>query len=208
MLVGPYGTEHTVHKDLLCNKSPFFSAAVNDHWKEGQEGRVPLPNDDPAVFALYIQWIYRGRIFSRQDMGDTGGNQQEIKLLVDAFVLGEKLQDQDFKDAVIDSLVYAVDTPDEQDKKWYPTPSAVDSAYRGTPESSPLRRLMVDMHFFHGHPEWLDETYNTEFLRDVARLFLQDRSDYVTRADRTTAQVAGCTYHCHEAESACYKSWL
>ena len=47
-------------------------------------------------------------------MTDTGGNQREINLLIDAFILGEKLQDQSFKDAVIDSLVHAVDTPDGQ----------------------------------------------------------------------------------------------
>ena len=45
-------------------------------------------------------------------MTDTGGNREEIDLLVEAFVLGKKLQDQNFKDAVIDSLVHAVDTPD------------------------------------------------------------------------------------------------
>lgn len=195
-----------MHKDLICYKSPYFSLAVKDHWKEGREGRVPLPDDDPAAFALYIQWIYRGRICSSQDMGETEGNREEMNLLIEAFVLGEKLQDRDFRDAVIDSLIQAVDTPDAQNKKWYPPPATVDRAYRATPESSPLRRLLVDMYYFHGRPEWLDEASNAEFVRDLARIFLQGRTDNVTRADRTTAKLAGCSYHCHGAENACYKS--
>ena len=202
--VGPEQCEHTVDKDLLCEKSPYFSAATKDCWPVDDEGRIPLPNDDPAVFALYMQWIYRGRIFSRQDMGDTGGNREEIDLLIEAFVLGEKLQDQECRDAVVDCLVDAVDTPDGQDKRWYPTPGAIDRAYRGTPEGSPLRRLLVDMYFFRGCPEWLDEASNAEFLRDLARAFLQDRESFATRADHTTAQLAGCSYHGHGIESACY----
>jgi hypothetical protein len=199
--VGPDESQHTLHKDLLCKKSPYFTAAANDCWKEGQEGRVPLPNDDPAAFALYVQWVYRDRIFSSQDMGDTGGNREEIDLLIEAFVLGEKLQDQNFKDAVIDSLV---DTPDGQDTRWYPRSAAVDRAYKGTPESSPLRKLLVDMHFFHGCADWLNGATNVDFLRDLAKDFLQDREGFVTRTDRTRAQLAGCSYHSHGTENRCY----
>jgi hypothetical protein len=210
VVVGPDQYEHTVHKDLFCEKSPYFSTATKEHWQEGQEGRVtlPLPNDDPAVFALYIQWVYRGRIFCRQDMGDTGGNREEIDLLIEAFVLGEKLQDQEFRDALVDCLIHAVDTPDGQDKRWYPTPSAVDRAYRGTPDSSPLRRLLVDMYFFHGRREWLDEATNADFLRDLARDLLQGRGSFASKVDQTTAQLAGCSYHCHGAENLCYCNLL
>jgi hypothetical protein len=44
-------------------------------------------------------------------MSDTKGNREEVDLLIEAFVLSEKLQDQDFKDAIIDSLIHVVDTP-------------------------------------------------------------------------------------------------
>jgi len=206
ILVGPDKFQHTVHKDLLCQKSPYFSAAANDCWKEGQEGRVPLPDDDPAAFVLYVQWLYRGRIFSSQDIGDTGGNREEINLLIEAFILGEKLQDQNFKDAVIDSLVHAVDTPDGQDTRWYPRSAAVDRAYKGTPESSPLLKLLVDMHFIHGCADWLNGATNADFLRDLAKDFLQDREGFVTRTDRTRAQLAGCSYHSHGTENSCYSS--
>jgi hypothetical protein len=205
VLVGPDQSEHAVHAALLCEKSPYFAAATKQHWKEGQEGRVPLSTDDPAAFGLYVQWIYRNRIFSFQDAGDTGGNLEEVKLLVEAFVLGEKLQDQDFRDAVLDSLIHAVDTPDGQDVRWYPTATTIDRAYKGTPEGSPLRKLLVDMHFFHGRREWLNGAVNIDFLRDLARDLLDDRGNsFSPKTDRTTARLAGCSYHGHGADHACY----
>lgn len=137
-------------------------------------------------------------------MTDTGGNQREINLLIDAFILSEKLQDQSFKDAVIDSLVHAVDTPDGQNIRWYPKSAAVDRAYSGTPEKSPLRKLLVDMHFFHGHADWLDEPISADFLKDLAKDFLHDREGIVTRTDRTRTQLAGCSYHSHGAKNTCY----
>jgi hypothetical protein len=77
-------------------------------------------------------------------------------VLIGAFVFGEKVQDGDFKDAVIDALIHTIATPDEEGTFWYPTKQLVDRAYTGTPEGSPIRRLLVDMHAFHGKRCWLD----------------------------------------------------
>jgi hypothetical protein len=141
-------------------------------------------------------------------MSDTKGNREEVNLLIEAFVLSEKLQDQDFKDAIIDSLIHAVDTPDRQDTRWYPRSATIDRAYRGTPENSPLRKLLVDIHFFYGHTDWLDKATNTDFLRDLTKEFLRDRGDLVTRSNRTKSQLASCSYYSHSTENTCYRSVL
>lgn len=139
-------------------------------------------------------------------MGNTRGNREEIDLLIEAFVLGEKLQDQNFKDAVTDSVVHTVNTPDDEDIRWYTRSVTIDRAYRGTPKGSPLRKLLVDMHFFHGRADWLEGATNADFLKDLAKDFLQDREGFVTRTDRTRAQLAGCSYHSHGTENRCYSS--
>ena len=41
-------------------------------------------------------------------------NRHEFNVLIGAFVFGEKVQDGDFKDAIIDALIYTVATPDEK----------------------------------------------------------------------------------------------
>jgi hypothetical protein len=51
-----------VHEALLSERSEFFTSASKEERKEGQEHRVPLPDDAPSVVDLYVQWIYGGRI--------------------------------------------------------------------------------------------------------------------------------------------------
>lgn len=72
LLVGEEEDQYVVHEDLLCSRSPFFAAAVKKAWNEGQERRVPLPDDNNDVIKLYAQWLYGGRIFSRPMGGEVG----------------------------------------------------------------------------------------------------------------------------------------
>jgi hypothetical protein len=134
-------------------------------------------------------------------------NGHEFKVLIGAFVFGEKVQDGDFKDAVIDALIHTVATPDEEGAFWYPTKQLVDRAYTGTPEGSPIRRLLVDMHAFHGKRCWLDGQRNVDFLADLAGYLLRDRSEHSQALDSTTPDMSGCQYHHHRGEkSVCYSA--
>jgi hypothetical protein len=92
--------------------------------------------------------------------------------LIGGFVFGEKIQDGNFKDAVLDALVHTVTTPNEKGVCWYPTKSWVDQAYVGTPEGSPIRRLLEDMYTYHGKADWLDGQKNVDFLADLAGCLL------------------------------------
>ena len=143
-----------------------------------------------------------------EESGQAGcKNGHEFKVLIGAFVFGEKVQDGDFKDAVIDALIHTVATPDEEGAFWYPTEQLVDRAYTGTPEGSPIRRLLVDMHAFHGKRCWLDGQRNVDFLADLAGYLLRDRSEHSQALDSTTPETSGCQYHQHRGEeSVCYSA--
>jgi hypothetical protein len=103
-------------------------------------------------------------------------NGHECNVLIGAFVFGEKVQDGDFKDAVIGALIHTVATPDEKGVRWYPTAQSVNQAYTGTPEGSPIRRLLVDTYTFHGRKDWLDGQKMVDVLADLAGCLLRDRS--------------------------------
>lgn len=146
---------------------------------------------------------------ARGEKGDQAErkNRHEFNVLIGAFVFGEKVQDGDFKDAVIDALIYTAGSPDEKGTYWYPIGRTVDRAYTGTPEGSPIRRLLVDMHAFHGRRHWLDGQRNVDFLADLAGYLLRDRSEHSQTLDSTTPDVSGCQYHHHLGEkSACYST--
>lgn len=140
-----------MYEVLLTKHSVFFESATKKEWKEGQERRVKLPDDTLSVVNLYAQWLYSDRILSRKspDQADDQ-NMAELKLLIKAFIFGEKIQDGHFKDALIDALIHSVNTTNNDGKNWYPGSSLVNCAYEGTPEGSPLRKLLVDMHMFRG----------------------------------------------------------
>lgn len=58
---------------------------------------MKLPEDQPGIFELYLQWLYFGKIYykNRHDDG-------EHETLVDAYIMGDKLLDTTFQDRVID----------------------------------------------------------------------------------------------------------
>lgn len=208
LVVGTDEREFPVHQQRLCERSPYFTAAAKADWKEGREHRVPLPYDNPSAVGLYIQWIYSGKIFTRP--GKQEGEIEdkptysEALLLVEGFIFGDKVQDGDFKDAIVDAMIASINTTGKDDKHWYPSGPAVDRAYEGTPEGSPLRKLMVDIHVNHGGREWLEGVTNVEFVKDLAEDLYIDRESTAFRTNPTASHLKSCRYHHHGAEGPCY----
>lgn len=61
VLVGtekPCAREFFAHEALICQRSRFFANAMNGSWIESDERKVPLPEDEPDVFALYLKVLY------------------------------------------------------------------------------------------------------------------------------------------------------
>lgn len=58
-IVAGAGEAHfTVHKDLICKMSGFFTAACSSAWAEGKNGVVRLPTVEADTAKLYIHWVY------------------------------------------------------------------------------------------------------------------------------------------------------
>jgi hypothetical protein len=102
--------EFTIHQNFLCERSLYLAAATKEHWKQWQEHRVPLPDDDCLAVGMYVQWTYGRKIFSRPSRGQADDKLvcDEHSLLVDAFIFGEKIQDGLFMDAIIDSIIASI----------------------------------------------------------------------------------------------------
>ena len=64
MVVGPTGNTRTSHlpKKLLVNASPFFAAALNESFAEATSEVINLPEDNTDAFALFIRWLFVGKI--------------------------------------------------------------------------------------------------------------------------------------------------
>ncbi|KAL7756501.1 hypothetical protein ACKLNR_013494 [Fusarium oxysporum f. sp. zingiberi] len=49
---------YQVHKVIVCPRSSFFTAACSGKFKEGQEGKINLPDDDPDAVREMIHYLY------------------------------------------------------------------------------------------------------------------------------------------------------
>jgi hypothetical protein len=198
--VGPLEVEFVVHEDILCKSSPFFASACKEEWKQGREHYIPLKGDEPSIVDLYLQWIYTGRIFSRPS--DEGGSEGEgeLGILVEGYIFGEKVQNVDFKDAVLDAIVKCFPIPSKKNKVCCPPVLCVDKAYGGTPEGSQLRKLLVAIYATRGSRAWLRGTTSMEFLADLAARLLDERKWPTTGLDLT-----GCEFHQHGDDEPCYR---
>lgn len=197
-----------VHKDLICKSSAFFRSALSHGWKESKEQTVRLVEEDPEIFELYIHWLYRGMIAAFSARPDDFGMAQYLQM-ARAYVLGDKLQDDDFCDAAIDVFMegcqqaawgIGCDTEICRDE-------VITNIYDNTPESSKLRQMVVDVHTYHGSGGWLPEHVAQAFVHSVASKLLSITQGDMEREDPTYTY-NNCKYHKHGPDpKLCYREW-
>jgi len=211
--VGPKKKAFTVYEKVITKASGFFEEELDREFKMSRERTVSLPNDTPEVFSVYKHWLYSHAIFSQMtEAQNKKQSWKEFTLLSDTYMFGEKIQDSDFKDAVLDSLIEKA-----MEEVQYPS-HILPAIYEGTQDGSPLRRFMVDFFAWHGYGGLLTgknlngDFGNPELRGDLLRALLAVRDENPslswTEMMKYAPYVAGtCTYHDHNAsETPCYKT--
>ncbi|KAF2993354.1 hypothetical protein E8E13_001164 [Curvularia kusanoi] len=122
---------------------------MKPEWAEHREQRnaIELLDDDTESVSDYIKWLYGGTIVrklypkSEEDSREKKAEEAEkvFVSLARAYVLGEKIIDVKYKNAVVRAVVVAM-----TDSDWSMGPESVGLVYSGTPPGSPLRRLIVE----------------------------------------------------------------
>jgi len=102
--------EFYIHETLLRASSGLFDSALKTEWKEGQEAAVHIPHYKPAIFGLWLKFLYTGRIYMAEE--DMDGkprpkltDRAEFATWRDLYALGDYIRDNDFKDALIDAMI-------------------------------------------------------------------------------------------------------
>ena len=191
-----------VHEELLRTTSPFFVASLKKEWIEGKERIIPLPDDEMDIVELYVQWLYRNKIYTRKPKEHLAKESDEYDTLIEAFIFGEKMEDDCFKDTIIDAIIACSVTEDVTGKCRNPIGPRVDRAYDGTPPGSSLRRLLLDIHLQRGHEGWVNETQNAEFLRALTKALYNIRPQQTASAP-LNGRGSSCIYH-HHGDNPCY----
>ena len=151
----PDQQDFLVHESLLKSRAEYFSRAMNGNWLETDTRVIELPEDEPEVFALYLNHIYTGKLHTMTLNRDNidALPREEFKHVVGAeydsifgvYVLAERLNDPITRDAAI-TAVFDLAEQQTSDGDWrLPPPSSIRLVYDRTPEKSAARRLLADM---------------------------------------------------------------
>jgi hypothetical protein len=184
----------TVHEGIVKASSEFVRLALRGEWKEASTRQIPLPDDEPAVFSVYQQWLYNSLIHTvRQDLGFVSESDIEYELLVKAYIFGEKIIDVAFKNSVVDAIT-------EKVNQFGFNTRLTSLVFDNTTPASPLRRLWLDVYYHLGKVEWLEpimavDTVSSEFMIEFSRYQMQKRTS-PSFSDKLDLSL-GCTYHEH-----------
>ncbi|KAK5690537.1 hypothetical protein LTR97_012090 [Elasticomyces elasticus] len=62
VFVGAKRLRLVLHKGLLLANANFFQGAFSGHFAESRSNVVELVEEDPAIFLLFVHWLYTGRV--------------------------------------------------------------------------------------------------------------------------------------------------
>ncbi|KAK8180440.1 hypothetical protein HDK77DRAFT_495768 [Phyllosticta capitalensis] len=61
-IVGPDHKEFSIHKSVVCARSPVFDKALNSEFKEGKERTIVLEETEVGVFKVVMHWLYTSQL--------------------------------------------------------------------------------------------------------------------------------------------------
>ena len=141
--VSPTKQIFVFHKKLLCHISAHFDAAFNGGFRESN-GVMELEHEDVETFQIFFRWIHGAPFFDSEYTVDNFNPRS--RLIYQLYILGNARQIPSLCNAAVDALIDGV-------VKTNGIPvhgAAAELVYNNTPESSKLRKLMVDFCVKHG----------------------------------------------------------
>ncbi|KAG9199448.1 hypothetical protein G6514_008513 [Epicoccum nigrum] len=185
----PFTKEFFVHESLICSRSKFFQKAVHGEWKESEERKVSLPEDEPSVFLTYLNILYAGETLEESAAPEWERIESKSSPLSDrylhickVYVLAGKLMDFSTRESILFRLTHL--SKGYRSKRECPSLEAVQAIYSGTPSRDPMRRELFDTYTDCINEDILGKFYEDyssaakfppEFLLDLARNLAHER---------------------------------
>ena len=192
--VGSPAETFYVHKNVLCDESPFFRAALGGQFKESADGVVYLPEEKPETFERFINWLYCKEYYVEHV--PNGKNDQGVwNTIICDHILADKLQVQAFQDHMFDKIIHAYKFKSLRTMSL----DMVLKIYTKTGETSPLRRMAVDMYQCISG-DWFQHSFVVGQLEKVPQFAAQllIRLAGKGRIEREPSTLAAEEYYSHE----------
>lgn len=172
LLVGDDEENMLVHSRYVAECSEFFKAALKTEWKEGQTRVVKLPEECPVIMEVYLDFVYK-RTLPTSPVTTAFRQAHNATLhaaygrLIDLYLLGDRLLDNSIRNAVSEEIIRIASLAAFPNAS-FPSATYVNKIYANTLASSPVRRLLVDLHVSYATSTALDQGHNPSFIHDLA----------------------------------------
>lgn len=194
------------HEDVLTRSSEVLQSLLQDSTKQSkqQQDEIPLKDAEAKSLNIYINWLYTGNIHAghRKDELPSKTSPEDytgLSRLVKCYLLGVRLQDPHFQDAILDAIVTLVCVGKEQGKTMLGLiMQRVKHHYIQLPVGSKARRLFVHLFAHFGDWRLLDKNDPRAFLFETSEVIKRGAADDPTDAARK------CVFHEHES-GKCYR---
>ncbi|KAL8712376.1 MAG: hypothetical protein Q9225_006953, partial [Loekoesia sp. 1 TL-2023] len=142
VIAGAEKQRFTAHAAYL-SQSPVLERMCYGRFKESQESRIELPDDDPVVIKAIIQYLYSGDFLDFGTIESGGGSAGAADQLSDIYITAEKYQLLDLKSLVIEKLRTVTDV-EERPVEFLTTAQKI---YADIPEERPdvYRDFFIEM---------------------------------------------------------------
>jgi hypothetical protein len=159
LLVGKSETSFQVHEDFLCSASPVFHAAFNNDFKEANERKLSLPDDDVETIEYFIQWIY-SQPYNRYPVDVSDESYPQLGRL---YVFADKMQADGLKKDIVLQFLQLQRQAGVQP----PPMSTVVFVFENTTKGSAFRWLLAEYYAWCMGGEWYQKSMNPGVLSEV-----------------------------------------
>lgn len=202
--VGEERKKFKLHRDLLCERSEFFKAAFEGHFKEFEADELALPEDSVESFELLVGWLYGAPLMSIP-------SEDAFPAYLDLNILAGKLCLEHLQNETMDRILryYRTSSPKV-------TPNTIRSVCENTAKGDPLRRLIMlyagwtivssELRFLDSNDSSLIEgggAVAVEFTRIVIECYAKTRCDRVRITNMDPRTRSNCWYHRHSSTPKC-----
>jgi len=198
LIVGPEKKVFKMHRGLLCSVSPYFKTALEGDFKEAQEQKIELTEDDCEAMEYFQFWLYTQSILDKEEtVSDI-----EWRILMELYVFGETRLITTLQNQVLDLIIRKV-----AKGKNLPEHKIMYDIFEKTCPGSSLRNYIVEASARIGNlAVWKwdfvdgEEIAQRDFLKELVVEMYKER----TNKGERDFWMNRCSYHIHaEGEPRC-----